>query len=106
MDVLPDFQQKIQQMLKMLDFSAFWSKFEIFHFLAKFGSKPLVALEKRLYQKIWWGSKSIALKLSEGVFNLFFGPKPAEKNGVKFLSHKKRRFLYKKSSRKRGVHDM
>ena len=90
----------------MLYIFDFWSKLDFFHFWVKFGSKPLVALGKRLYQKIWWGSESIALKLSEGVFNLFFGLIAAEKNGVEFLTHKKRRFLYKKSSRKRGVHDI
>ena len=78
-----------------------------FHFWVKFGSKPLVALGKRLYQKIWRGSESIALKLSEGVFNLFFGANSGwEKSEFKVLNDKKRRFLYKKSSRKRGVHDI
>ena len=93
-------------MLKMLYIFEFWSKLDFFHFWVKFGSKPLVALGKRLYQKIWWGSESIALKLSEGVFNLFFSLIAAEKIGVKVLTNKKRKILYKKSSRKRGVHDM
>ena len=41
-----------------------------------------------------------------GVFNFLIGLIPAEKIGVKFLSHKKRRFLYKKSSHKCGVRDI
>ena len=40
LDVLPHFQQKKQQMLKMLIFFSFWSKFENFQFLAKFEPKP------------------------------------------------------------------
>ena len=57
----------------------------------KFGSKALVPLGKRLYQKIWRGSESIALKLSKGIFNLFFGIIAAEKIEVKFFIFKKYR---------------
>ena len=52
LDVFPNFQQKKQQMLKMLPKSGFWSNFEIFRFLVKFGVQALTAREKRLYQKI------------------------------------------------------
>ena len=106
LNVLADCQQKCEKMLKMLYIFEFWSKLEFFHFWVKFGAKLLAALGKRLYPKIGWESESITLKLSEDVFNLFFGLIAAEKIGIKVLSYKKRRFLYKKSSRKRGVHDM
>ena len=93
-------------MLKMLKFFEFWSKIDFFYFWTKFRSQALAALGKRVYQKIWWGLKSIVSKLFDGVFNLLIGLIPAEKIGVKVLTYKKRRFLYKKSSHKCGVRDM
>ena len=50
--IFSNFQQKKQQMLKMLPKSGFWPNFEIFRFLVKFGVQALTAREKRLYQKI------------------------------------------------------
>ena len=62
-NVFSDFQQKSQQMLKVLYISEFWSKCEIFHFSLKFGVEPLIALGKQLYKTFCRVSESIVSKL-------------------------------------------